>query len=90
MIRLFLQKEELQVQLQALHIEEYVKFSTYSPTSPDVQEPFRLPVETEEQESFVGVTELIPLDQVNNPYWISRKNCLELIKLSRINKVSLA
>ena len=89
MVRLFPQNEGLQVQLQALHIEECVKFSAYSPTSPDVQEPFRLPVETEGQESFVGVTELIPLDQVNNPYWISRKNSLELIVLSSINKVSV-
>ena len=68
MVRQIPESEELQVQLQALKIEECVMFSTYSPTSPDVQEPFQLMVEgkrkTEEQEGSVAVTELIPLDQV--------------------------
>ena len=68
MVRQIPESEELQVQLQALKIEECVTFSTYSPTSPDVQEPFQLMVEgkrkTEEQEDSVYVTELIPLDQV--------------------------
>ena len=67
MVRQIPESEELQVQLQALTIEECVVFSTYSPTSPDVQEPFQLMVEgrrKKEQEYSVAVTELIPLDQV--------------------------
>ena len=33
---------------------------------------------------------VVTLDPIrDDPYWTSRKNCLELIELSSINKVSL-
>jgi hypothetical protein len=63
------ESDELQAKLQALTIHEYVTNSAYSPTSPNVEEPFQSFAKkgwgNEDQESLVCVEELIPLDQVN-------------------------
>ena len=74
----------LQTKLQVLTIQECVTRSTYSPTSPNVEEPFQSLVkdrqENENEQSFVSGEVLIPLDKVN--VFISRQNSLELIELS--------
>lgn len=57
------ESNKLQMKLQLLNISEFVESSSYSPTSPAVDEPFQTLAKGDE-EATVPVIELIPLDQV--------------------------